>query len=137
MLDAMNATEYQAVMDDQGLTTSKAVKACLDRAAHYKRLYKVCEAGYHNAHMDGEFIQCQLHDLDEQRVNYVWLAVDTAKQERDQCWRYIEDGDKYISSLMIKYSGDLSQCTPLENAKREFAESIDEMNRRQEKGDWR
>lgn len=83
------------------------------------------------AHPENRPLQAEYSHLDESRVEYVWLALDTAKEEFLQSWRYLEDGSDFISAMMVKYEGDLSRCNPLEKAKASYIEILEEMQQTQ------
>lgn len=133
----MDSQEFQAIMDYENYTTTDAVKVYLNFAAYYKRLYMALKKNYQDREMDTDFLNEQLKRLDEQRMESVWQAIDTAKMEKDQGWRFLEDGEEYISMLLIKYQGDLSKLTRLEKLKVEFTENVDEQKRKQIKANWR
>lgn len=137
MIEPFTKPELKAVFHDQNVAVSQSVKACLERSAHYRRMYETCKAGADQVRISSDFIDKQLHELQDQRCQWIFMAMDIAQEEKQQGWRFIEDGDKYIAWLLLKYDGDPSQFTKLEQLEYDNAQWLDEMNRRQEKGDWR
>lgn len=74
------------------------------------------------ANPENKVLRATYKRLDEYRANYAWQALDTAKAESLQGWRYLEDGSDFVNALLIKYEGDLSKCTHLEKLKSEYIE---------------
>ncbi|WP_334468966.1 hypothetical protein [Levilactobacillus sp. HBUAS67488] len=79
-----------------------------------------------HAHPTNRVLQAEYKRLDEERVKYVWWALDTAEAEHLQGWRYLEDGSDFVNAMLIKYEGDLSQRTQIERAQSEYIEVLEE-----------
>ena len=128
-----DAKEYHEIMAYEGLGESQAVKTQLKRAAKFMRFYKGVSDGCSQAGLDNDFVQKQLADVEEQRCEAVFDAIESARQEKRQRWRFIEDGEKFISYLLIKYKGDLTKCNPLEKRQVDMAEVSEQVSRAQVK----
>ena len=58
---------------------------------------------------------------DDARVEAVWDAINVAKLEKCQGWKFIEDGDEFILQLQIKYQGNMKQATEFEQKQVELS----------------
>lgn len=58
---------------------------------------------------------------DDARIEAVWDAINVAKLEKYQGWRFIEDGDEFILQLQIKYQGNMKQATEFEQKQVELS----------------
>lgn len=126
----MNFHEYQRVMNSEGLRSSQAVKIYLSKAAHYYNQQKVLQRAVVN-HPNNVALGAELKHVDESRVENVWLAIETAKEEKRQGWLYLENGSDYVNTLLIKYEGHMDWCTRLEKIKTEYIEILEEVQQRQ------
>lgn len=135
MASYMTNKDFAAIMDENGWRMSEAVKLYLVKASHCFKQHELMAKAV-KAHPDNQPLQAEYRRLDEDRANYVWQALDTAKAEHTQGWRYLEDGSDFVSTMLIKYEGDLSQCTWLEQLKSEYIDILSEMRQNQiKKGD--
>ncbi|WPC19470.1 hypothetical protein N6G95_09665 [Pediococcus inopinatus] len=136
MSDYMNQRQYKAVMDDANLYESMTVKLYLKRAAHFKQAKKVVDEQL-TRHTTNKVLKKYAKELDDERVKSVWLAIMTAKDEKEQGWLFQEDGEDFVEQQITKYKGDLSQQTKIEKESMDLVELFEEMVRRQAKGDFR
>ncbi|QOX67339.1 hypothetical protein GNY08_07075 [Levilactobacillus brevis] len=130
----MNNSDYKEVMTAEGLTSSRAVKLYLLKANGFfkqQELLKVAVA----AHPNNVALMAGLKHADESRVENVWLAIETARAEKLQGWKYLEDGNDFVNTLLIKYEGDMTRCTHLEKLKTEYIEILEEEQQRQIKNE--
>ncbi len=67
----------------------------------------------------------QLAKEDKARSDCVEIALKTAEAEKNQGWGYLEMGQEYVNNLVMKYQGDLSQCTEIERKTIDYIESLD------------
>lgn len=131
----MNKPQYDAVMADSGLTESQGVKLFLDRAAHFQRMKLKLQAAQKGDPMN-PVLFAHIKKMDYERVHMVWQAIWNAELEKRQGWKFVENGEKYIQALLIEHEGDLTTCNAIEQANMGWIELLDEMKRRQNKGDW-
>lgn len=131
----MNKLQFDAVMADSGLTESQGVKLFLQRAAHFQRMKLKLQAAQKGDPMNPVLFE-HVKKMDYERVHMVWQAVWNAELEKKQGWKFVEDGEKYIQTLLIEHGGDLTTCNAIEQANMGWIELLDEMKRRQNKGDW-
>lgn len=131
----MNKSQYDAVMADSGLTESVGVKLFLQRAAHFQRMKLKLQQAQKGDPMNPVLFS-HIKKMDYERVHMVWQAVWNAELEKKQGWKFVEDGKKYIQTLLIEHEGDLTTCNTIEKANMNWIELLDEMKRRQNKGDW-
>lgn len=126
----MNFHEFQRIMQSESLQSSQAVKVYLAKAAHFYNQQKVLQRAVMN-HPNNVALEAELKHVDESRVENVWLAVETAKEEKKQGWLYLENGSDYVNALLIKYEGHMERCTRLEQVKTEYIEILEEVQQRQ------
>lgn len=126
----MSSRQFKAIMSKNGWHMSQAVKIYLIKASHCFKQRKLMEATV-KAHPENKVLRATYKRLDESRANYAWQALDTAKAESLQGWRYLEDGSDFVNALLIKYEGDLSKCTHLEKLKSEYIEILEEERQKQ------
>lgn len=131
----MNKPQYDAVMADSGLTESVGVKLFLQRAAHFQRIKLKLQTAQKGDPMNPVLFE-HINKMDYERVHMVWQAIWNAELEKRQGWKFVENGEKYIQALLIEYEGDLTTCNAIEQANMGWIELLDEMKRRQNKGDW-
>lgn len=131
----MNKTQYDAVMADSGLAESAGVKLFLARAAHFQRMKLKLQQAQKSEPMNPVLFE-HIKKMDYERVHMVWQAIWNAELEKQQGWKFAEDGKKYIQTLLIEHEGDLTTCNAVEQANMGWIELLDEMKRRQNKGDW-
>lgn len=126
----MNFYDFQKVMKSENLESSQSVKLYLKKAAHYFNQQKVLQRAVVN-HPNNVALEAELKHVDESRVENVWLAIETAKAEKLQAWKYLENGSDFVNTLLIKYEGDMTRCSHLEKLKTEYIEILEEMQQQQ------
>jgi len=117
-------------MQSENLRSSQAVKVYLTKAAHFYNQQKVLQRAVVN-HPANITLEAEMRHVDESRVENVWLAIETAKEEKKQGWLYLENGNNYVNTLLIKYEGQMERCTRLEKVKTEYIEILEEVQQRQ------
>ncbi len=118
----MDYNQFKAIMAENGYQKSKAVDVYLNKAMHYHRLAQKIVA---NTHDKEPVVRLKMEKFvkkyDDARIEAVWDAINVAKLEKYQGWRFIEDGDEFILQLQIKYQGDMKQATEFEQKQVELA----------------
>ena len=118
----MDYNEFKAIMAENGYQKSKAVDVYLDKAMHYNKLIKSIKA---NIKDKEPVVRLKMEKFvkkyDDARIEAVWDAINVAKLEKYQGWRFIEDGDEFILQLQIKYQGNMKQATEFEQKQVELA----------------
>ena len=118
----MDYNEFKAIMAENGYQKSKAVDVYLNKAMHYNKLIKSIKANIKDKQpivkvkME-KFIQ----KYDDARIEAVWDAINVAKLEKCQGWKFIEDGEEFILQLQIKYQGNMKQATEFEQKQVELS----------------
>lgn len=126
----MTYPEYQAIMAENDWHESRAVKLYLNKAKQcHRRRLMVREAA--EANPDNRALQVVYQELDDKRVENVWLAIETAQAEALQKWRYLEDGSKFVDALVQAYQGDTTQYSQLDKAKIDYIEILTKEEQRQ------
>lgn len=87
----MNYNDYQEIKKADGLQESLLVKYYLNEAAKCQKYAK----GLLARKAPKEAIERQMYKKDE----FIWLAIFTAQDEKEQGWRYVEDGPKVLPVL--------------------------------------
>lgn len=126
----MSRSEYEEVMAAEGLVSSRAVKLYLLKANDFFRQQEQLKLAV-AAHPNNVALAAGLKHADESRVENVWLAIETARAEKLQGWKYLEDGSDFVNTLLVKYKGDMTRCTHLEKLKTEYIEILEEEQQRQ------
>ena len=118
----MDYNQFKAIMAENGYQKSKAVDVYLNKAMHYHRLAQKIGA---NTQDKEPIVKLKMEKFikkyDDARVEAVWDAINVAKLEKYQGWRFIEDGDEFILQLQIKYQGDMKQATEFEQKQVELS----------------
>lgn len=118
----MDYNEFKAIMAENGYQKSKAVDVYLSKAMHYNRLAKRLVA---NTHDKEPVVRLKMEKFikkyDDARIEAVWDAINVAKLEKYQGWRFVEDGDEFILQLQIKYQGNMKQATESEKKQVELS----------------
>lgn len=81
----MNYKQYREVMDAEGLEESELVKLILGEAIKKQKYIKSLKAH--------EAPESAVVKLEKEKGELIWLAIFTAQDEKQQGWRYIEDGE--------------------------------------------
>ena len=118
----MDYNQFKAIMAENGYQKSKAVDVYLDKAMHYHRLAQKIVA---NTRDKEPVVKLKMEKFvkkyDDARIEAVWDAINVAKLEKYQGWRFIEDGDEFILQLQIKYQGNMKQATEFEQKQVELS----------------
>ena len=118
----MDYNQFKAIMSENGYQKSKAVDVYLDKAMHYNKLAKRLVT---NTQDKEQVVKLKMEKFikkyDDARVEAVWDAINVAKLEKYQGWRFIEDGDEFILQLQIKYQGNMKQATEFERKQVELS----------------
>ena len=106
----MDYNQFKAIMSENGYQKSKAGDVHLNKAMHYNKLIKSIKA---NIKDKEPVIKLKMEKFikkyDDARIEAVWDAINVAKLEKYQGWKFIEDGEEFILQLQIKYQGFLVQ----------------------------
>lgn len=118
----MDYNQFKAIMAENGYQKSKAVDVYLNKAMHYNKLAKRLVT---NTQDKEQVVKLKMEKFikkyDDARVEAVWDAINVAKLEKYQGWRFIEDGDEFILQLQIKYQGKLKEATEFEQKQVELS----------------
>ena len=118
----MDYNQFKAIMAENGYQKSKAVDVYLDKAMHYNKLAKRLVT---NTQDKEQVVKLKMEKFikkyDEERVEAVWDAINVAKLEKYQGWKFIEDGEEFILQLQIKYQGNMKQATEFEQKQVELS----------------
>ena len=118
----MDYNQFKAIMAENGYQKSKAVDVYLDKAMHYNKLIKSIKA---NTKDKEPVVKLKMEKFikkyDDARIEAVWDAINVAKLEKYQGWKFIEDGDEFILQLQIKYQGNIKQATEFEQKQVELS----------------
>lgn len=118
----MDYNQFKAIMAENGYQKSKAVDVYLNKAMHYNKLIKSIKA---NTKDKEPVVRLKMEKFvkkyDDARIEAVWDAINVAKLEKYQGWRFIEDGDEFILQLQIKYQGNMKQATEFEKKQVELS----------------
>jgi pyridoxal/pyridoxine/pyridoxamine kinase len=131
----MDYKMYQAIMAENNLVESQAVKLFLKRAAAFNKRKKTFMKQELSDRNNGVLLE-YIHKTELQRQKAVWDAIDCAEIEKRQGFYFIEQsgGDKFMAVMITQYEGDLSRMTALEKATYKYFELIDEMRKRANRG---
>lgn len=131
----MDYKMYQAIMAENNLVESQAVKLFVKRAAAFNKRKKTFMKQELSDRNNGVLLE-YIHKTELQRQKAVWDAIDCAEIEKSQGFYFIEQsgGDKFMAVMITQYEGDLSRMTAIEKATYKYFELIDEMRKRAEKG---
>lgn len=118
----MDYNQFKAIMAENGYQKSKAVDVYLDKAMHYNKLIKSIKA---NIKDKQPIVKVKMEKFikmyNDKRIEAVWDAINVAKLEKYQGWKFIEDGDEFILQLQIKYQGNMKQATEFERKQVELS----------------
>lgn len=131
----MDYKMYQAIMAENNLVESQAVKLFLKRAAAFNNRKKIFIKQEQFDRNNGVLLE-YIRKTELQRQKAVWDAIDCAEIEKRQGFYFIEQsgGDKFMAVMITQYEGNLSRMTALEKATYKYFELIDEMRRRANRG---
>lgn len=118
----MDYNQFKAIMAENGYQKSKAVDVYLDKAMYYHRLAQKIVS---NTQDKEPVVKLKMEKFvkkyDDARIEAVWDAINVAKLEKYQGWKFIEDGDEFILQLQIKYQGNMKQATEFEKKQVELS----------------
>ncbi|MDE7522890.1 hypothetical protein [Ligilactobacillus salivarius] len=118
----MDYNQFKAIMAENSYQKSKAVDVYLNKAMHYNKLIKSIKA---NTKDKEPVVKLKMEKFikkyDDARIEAVWDAINVAKLEKYQGWKFIEDGDEFILQLQIKYQGNMKQATEFEQKQVELS----------------
>ena len=118
----MDYNQFKAIMAENGYQKSKAVDVYLNKAMHYHRLAQKIVA---NTQDKQPIVKAKIEKFikmyNDKKIEAVWDAINVAKLEKYQGWRFIEDGDEFILQLQIKYQGNMKQATEFEQKQVELS----------------
>ena len=118
----MDYNQFKAIMAENGYQKSEAVDVYLNKAMHYHRLAQKIVA---NTQDKQPIVKAKIEKFikmyNDKRIEAVWDAINVAKLEKYQGWRFIEDGDEFILQLQIKYQGNMKQATEFEKKQVELS----------------
>lgn len=131
----MDYKMYQAIMAENNLVESQAVKLFLKRAAAFNKRKKIFIKQEQFDRNNGVLLE-YIHKTELQRIQAVWDAINCAEIEKRQGFYFIEQsgGDQFMAVMVTQYEGDLSHMTALEKATYKYFELIDEMRKRANRG---
>ncbi|MBY4581313.1 hypothetical protein KM192_00975 [Pediococcus pentosaceus] len=131
----MDYKMYQAIMAENNLVESQAIKLFLKRAAAFNNRKKIFIKQEQFDRNNGVLLE-YIHKTELQRIQAVWDAIDCAEVEKRQGFYFIEQsgGDKFMAVMITQYEGNLSRMTALEKATYKYFELIDEMRKRANRG---
>lgn len=118
----MDYNQFKAIMAENGYQKSKAVDVYLNKAMHYNKLAKRLVT---NTQDKEPVVKLKMEKFikkyDDTRIEAVWDAINVAKLEKYQGWKFIEDGEEFILQLQIKYQGNMKQATKFEKKQVELS----------------
>ncbi|WP_324177321.1 hypothetical protein [Ligilactobacillus salivarius] len=118
----MDYNQFKAIMAENGYQKSKAVDVYLNKAMHYNKLIKSIKA---NIKDKQPIVKAKMEKFikmyNDKRIEAVWDAINVAKLEKYQGWKFIEDGEEFILQLQIKYQGNMKQATEFEQKQVELS----------------
>ena len=118
----MDYNQFKAIMAENGYQKSKAVDVYLNKAMHYHRLaQKIVTNTQDKEPVVRLKMEKFIKKYDDARIEAVWDAINVAKLEKYQGWRFVEDGDEFILQLQIKYQGNMKQATEFEKKQVELS----------------
>lgn len=118
----MDYNQFKAIMAENGYQKSKAVDVYLNKAMHYNKLIKSIKANIKDKEPVVKLkMEKFVKKYDDARIEAVWDAINVAKLEKYQGWKFIEDGDEFILQLQIKYKGNMKQATEFERKQVELS----------------
>lgn len=118
----MDYNQFKAIMAENGYQKSKAVDVYLNKAMHYNKLIKSIKANIKDKEPVVKLkMEKFVKKYDDARIEAVWDAINVAKLEKYQGWKFIEDGEEFILQLQIKYQGNMKQATEFEQKQVELS----------------
>ena len=128
----MDYNQFKAIMAENGYQKSKAVDVYLNKAMHYNKLIKSIKANIKDKEPVVKLkMEKFIKKYDDARVEAVWDAINVAKLEKCQGWRFVEDGEEFILQLQIKYQGNMKQATEFEQKQVELSTLYEQAYKKQ------
>jgi|SRR5699024_5308563 len=128
----MDYNEFQAIMLENSYQQSKAVEVYLNKASYYTRLIKrIVENTADKQPIVKVKMEKFIKMYNDKRIEAVWDAINVAKLEKYQGWKFIEDGEEFILQLQIKYQGKLKKATDFEKKQVELATLYEQAYKKQ------
>lgn len=126
-----NAKTYKEFMENNCLVESRAVKSFITEAAKQMHAMKVYSD--YMADDPNPVTLNFMEQADKKRQQNIEMAIWVATEEKKQGWKFLENGQEYVNTLMLKYQGDLTKCTDEERLTEQFIDELDQQSRRQSK----
>lgn len=123
---------FDKIMEENNYQKSKAVEVHLRIAKHYAT---IVNSLVKNLKDQSESTQAKLYIFinqnNDKRIKKMWDAVDTAKLEKIQGWKFVEDGETFIYYLQVKYKGNLRKVSHEESMQIDLITWYDQAYRKQ------
>ena len=123
---------FDKIMEENNYQKSKAVEVHLRIAKHYAT---IVNSFVKNLKDQSESTQAKLYIFinqnNDKRIKKMWDAVDTAKLEKMQGWKFVEDGETFIYYLQVKYKGNLRKVSHEESMQIDLITWYDQAYRKQ------
>lgn len=123
---------FDKIMEENNYQKSKAVEVHLRIAKHYAT---IANSLVKNLKDQSESTQAKLYIFinqnNDKRIKKMWDAVDTAKLEKMQGWKFVEDGETFIYYLQVKYKGNLKKVSHEESMQIDLITWYDQAYRKQ------
>ena len=123
---------FDKIMEENNYQKSKAVEVHLRIAKHY---VTIVNSLVKNLKDQSESTQAKLYIFinqnNDKRIKKMWDAVDTAKLEKMQGWKFVEDGETFIYYLQVKYKGNLRKVSHEESMQIDLITWYDQAYRKQ------
>ena len=123
---------FKKIMEENNYQKSKAVEVHLRIAKHYAT---IVNSLVKNLKDQSESTQAKLYIFinqnNDKRIKKMWDAVDTAKLEKMQGWKFVEDGETFIYYLQVKYKGNLRKVSHEESMQIDLITWYDQAYRKQ------
>lgn len=123
---------FDKIMKENNYQKSKAVEVHLKIAKHYAA---IVNSLVKNLKDQPESTQAKLYIFinqnNDKRIEKMWDAIDTAKLEKMQGWKFVEDGETFIYYLQVKYKGNLRKVSHEESMQIDLITWYDQAYRKQ------
>lgn len=98
----MNYRDYKAIMEDEQLVESQAVRNYLERAIYWNSSIKSVTEHY------PEDVAIRLKKrFEEEKIKFIFLALDIARFEKDVGVKIFEEGELFIEKVAQDRVNDL------------------------------
>lgn len=123
---------FDKIMEENNYQKSKAVEVHLRIAKYYAT---IVNSLVKNLKDQSESTQAKLYIFinqnNDKRIKKMWDAVDTAKLEKMQGWKFVEDGETFIYYLQVKYKENLRKVSHEESMQIDLITWYDQAYRKQ------